>query len=202
MSPEADDRPRPEVRASRSDRWLVRHCLKGRDDAWSLLIDKYKNLIFSIPLKNGLSSDDAAEIFQSVCVSLLSELPKIRDPKALPAWLIRVTYNQCFQWRRQQEQFAATGTEDVQELADSGPAALPEDQIREVEVEQALRECVASLSPRCRQLISMLFYESPTRPYQEVAENLGLAEGSIGFIRSRCLEQLRKKLKHAGFTGS
>ena len=34
----------------------------------------------------------------------------------------------------------------------------------------------------------MLFFETPARPYQEVARRLGLAAGSIGFIRGRCLD--------------
>ncbi|MFZ3363707.1 MAG: hypothetical protein WA153_09715, partial [Candidatus Acidiferrales bacterium] len=67
-----------------TDTRLVKECLRGSEAAWSALIDKYKNLIFSIPIKYGFSSDDATDIFQAVCVELLSELPKLRKPKALP----------------------------------------------------------------------------------------------------------------------
>jgi hypothetical protein len=45
----------------------------------------------------------------------------------------------------------------------------------------------------------MLFYETPSRPYSEVAATLGLAQGSIGFIRRRCLERLRSSLGRRGF---
>ena len=45
----------------------------------------------------------------------------------------------------------------------------------------------------------MLFFEEPPRPYQQVAESLGIATGSIGFIRQRCLGRLRKQLAEAGF---
>ena len=65
--------------------------------------------------------------------------------------------------------------------------------------EQALRNAVATLSPRCQQLVHMLFYETPSRPYAEIASQLGLAAGSIGFIRGRCLEKLRRALGQAGF---
>ncbi len=50
-----------------------------------------------------------------------------------------------------------------------------------------------------RQLIHMLFFEAPARPYREVALSLGLAEGSIGFIRGRCLTRLRRQLEKMGF---
>ena len=45
-----------------SDERLVRECRKGNQAAWSALIEKYKNLIFSIPIKFGLPREDAADI--------------------------------------------------------------------------------------------------------------------------------------------
>ena len=45
----------------------------------------------------------------------------------------------------------------------------------------------------------MLFFEHPSRPYQQIAEQLGIATGSIGFIRGRCLEKLRRRLEKMGF---
>ena len=61
----------------------MRECLDGSEDAWIALLEKYKNLIFSIPIKFGISREDAADIFQSVCVDLLRDLPVLRQPKAL-----------------------------------------------------------------------------------------------------------------------
>ena len=68
-----------EPNATWNDSRLVRECLAGNDRAWSALIGKYKNLIYSIPLKYGATPEDAADIFQSVCLELFSELPKLRS---------------------------------------------------------------------------------------------------------------------------
>jgi hypothetical protein len=45
----------------------------------------------------------------------------------------------------------------------------------------------------------MLFFETPALPYPEVASRLGIATGSVGFIRRRCLDRLKTTLKEAGF---
>jgi hypothetical protein len=45
----------------------------------------------------------------------------------------------------------------------------------------------------------MLFYEHPPYPYTEVARKLGMATGSIGFIRGRCLKRLQAQLEELGF---
>jgi RNA polymerase sigma factor (sigma-70 family) len=177
---------------------LIRECLKGNEAAWSALIDKYKNLIFSIPIKCGLSSEDASEIFQQVCLALLSELPHLREPQAFPAWLIRITSHECFKWKRQQQRYVQTEIND--ETTPFGDAPKVGDEIlREVEREQILREALSELPPRCRQLIQFLFEQSPAVPYEDVAKSLGVAKGSIGFIRMRCLERLRERLDAKGF---
>lgn len=181
------------------DRRLVEECLSGNESAWAALVDKYKNLIYSIPVRWGFSQDDATDIFQSVAAQLLSELNRLREPDALAAWLIRVTANQCIQLRKQQSR-AETFYHDEPALpAALQPAETPETLLEMARREQILREVVLCASPRCRRLIEMLFFENPVRSYPEVAASLGIAVGSVGFIRRRCLDRLRVSLEEAGF---
>jgi RNA polymerase sigma factor (sigma-70 family) len=190
--------PSNELRAAWPDARLVRECVGGSEEAWRALIFKYKNLIFSIPVKYGFSVDDSTDIFQAVCLDLLSELPKLRKVKALPKWLMQITAHKCFHRKQQQQR-----TDILDPTSKAFEQSLPsrsEDILREAEDEQNLRQAMAELSPRCRELVQMLFYDEPARPYQEIAGTLGIAVGSIGFIRQRCLERLRKRLLDAGFS--
>jgi len=177
---------------------LVRECLEGREEAWSELLDRYKRLIFSIPLKYGLSCDEATDIFQDVCVELVAALGELREPRALPKWLAQVTAHKCARFKQvATRQSAATfENETLDTIADG--ADLTEHVLLEVEREQALRDAVTMLPPRCRQLIRALFFETPVRPYREIARRLNLACGSIGFIRGRCLSRLRSELRKNG----
>ena len=83
------------------------------------------------------------------------------------------------------------------DLASEQP--LPDRLMAELEKEQMVRDAIVQLNPRCEQMVRMLFFENPPRPYQEVADGLGLATGSIGFIRGRCLQKLKKHLEKMGF---
>jgi len=191
------------ARKGRESGWpdarLIEECLKGNESAWSALIDRYQNLVFSIPIKYGFSQDDAADIFQAVCMDLLADLERIREPNALAGWLLQVTRNKCF--HRKKEQRRQTG-EEIDELqlpaAEDGSDAI----LSQVQEEQLLRRVIRELSPRCQRLVKLLFFEAPARPYQEIARDLGLAIGSIGLIRRRCLNQLRKGLAEAGFSAA
>ena len=188
-----------EGRAQWPDERLVSECLKGDQEAWSALIDKYKNLIYSIPIKLNMY-DDAGDIFQAVCLDLLTDLPRLREARALPKWLMQTCYHKCLQYRRRAERHVPF-EEDAPENSriDSSAAALPEEMLVQLQREQAVRDVISQLSPRCEQMIRMLFFETPPRPYANIASELGLATGSIGFIRGRCLARLKKQLEKMGF---
>src|SRR5262249_14699729 len=161
-------------------------------------MSKYKRLIYSIPIKYGAQPEDAADIFQAVCTALIAELPRLRRHEALRPWLIRVTRHKTLQWklraRRESQWPQETAAHDVASAEENGEH-LP----GRARGEQCVREAFPVLPGRCRGLVGRLFYERPPLPYDEVARRLGLATGSIGFIRGRCLKKLRANLKASGF---
>ncbi len=183
-----------------SDSQLISRCLQGNQEAWSALIDKYKNLIYSIPIKLGIYQD-AADIFQSVCVDLLSELPRLRDHRALPKWLMQTCYHKCLRHQRAADRLVELEPEGTDGKAGLPAPAddLPEHMLVQLQQEQILRDAITELPEKCEQMVRLLFFELPPRPYHEIADELGMATGSIGAIRARCLAHLRKHLEKRGF---
>ena len=76
---------------------------------------------------------------------------------------------------------------------------LPDEIVRQLEREQMLRSAVSEMSAECKRLIDLLFFTHPPVPYQAAAAELGLATGSMGATRVRCLEKLRQSLEAKGF---
>lgn len=181
-----------------NDTLLVKECLAGSEEAWSLLIEKYKALIYSIPVKYGLPPQEAADVFQATCTELLTRLPEIREPRALPKWLMQVAHHESYRWKRQGQRVVSRDADE--DLPEPEVPPIAESLVQQTQEEQILREAMASLTPQCRRLMELLFYEVPARPYTEVAKELGLAVGSIGFTRQRCIERLRRHLEDLGFS--
>jgi RNA polymerase sigma factor (sigma-70 family) len=182
---------------SQQDQMLVEGCLHGEPEAWSALVDKYKNLIFSIPVKQGFSADEAADIFQTVCLILISELPRLREPRALPAWLIQTTAHKCFRWKNEGQRYVDMSARE--EMLPGEPSKIPEALVAELEREQILRNAVAELSQDCRRMVELLFYWAPSPSYDDIATALQIPKGSIGPTRMRCLEKLKRSLEKNGF---
>jgi len=183
--------------AAWDDERLVKECLRGDEQAWSLLIDKYKALIYSIPVKYGLPPHEAADVFQATCAELLMRLPQLREPRALPKWLMQVAHHESYRCKRQQQRVVSRDAET--DLPEPETPAIAETVLQQTQEEQMLREAMSVLSPQCRRLVELLFFETPARPYAQVAKELGLALGSIGFTRQKCIDRLRRQLDELGF---
>jgi RNA polymerase sigma factor (sigma-70 family) len=186
------------------DEELVDACLGGETVAWEVLVDRYAALIYSIPLKYGLQPGDAADVFQSVCVTLFEKLDTIRAARGLAAWIITTTNRQSLvvSRRRRRDQIRTAG--EAWRNHDPGMpdlSLLPEDELLSLERQRVVRAAVDRLSPRCRKLIHALFSDAAEQStYQQVANGLGVPINSLGPTRARCLDHLKRLLLAAGYT--
>ncbi len=108
-----------------------------------------------------------------------------------------MTAHQAYHWKKKVRRRAEDELTPLDEEQLS--VELPPDVLEGVERAQMLREAVAGLPPRCQEIIRLLFYEAEQISYRELAARLGLATGSIGFIRGRCLARLERALQKLGF---
>lgn len=179
---------------------LIADCLAGDEQAWKTLVETYSRLIYSIPFRYGLPDSETADIFQSVCLKLLENLPKMRDCTKLSSWLITTTTRECWTVTRRLS-MVTRRTNDIadgeREDEQSDPSPLPEEALLDLEEQQAITSAFRLLPSRCQNLLWYLFYDKTALSYAEVGGRLGIPEGSVGPSRARCLEKLRALLEKA-----
>jgi RNA polymerase sigma factor (sigma-70 family) len=167
------------------DSELVERCLKGDETAWTLLIDRYQRLIYSVARALCQDPDDTADVFQSTCLDLYKGLADLRDVKALPAWLITVTRRRAIAVLKARIPIPAVEEPEP-------PASL--DVVGAIEREHALELALDQCPERCRELINLLYFNANQPSYVDISEKLGIPVASIGPTRARCLDKLRKLL--------
>jgi hypothetical protein len=76
---------------------LVTRASNGDKQAWDALVERYAPLIWSICRRHGLgrADRDAEDVAQNVWLQLVNRLGTLRDPAALPGWLITTTRREC-----------------------------------------------------------------------------------------------------------
>jgi RNA polymerase sigma factor (sigma-70 family) len=184
-----------------SDAQLIKDCRQGDESAWEVLVLRYQKLIYAIPRRAGLSDDMAAEVFQEVFATLFRKLDGIEDPDRLHAWLVTTARRKT--WRvisreKSWQQFGGDEDDEAETLDEIAnipdESILPDEALVQLEEQHRIRTAVSNLDDRCRKLIEMLFYQSIPPAYGEIAQTLGVPEGSIGPNRARCLQKMLKFL--------
>jgi RNA polymerase sigma factor (sigma-70 family) len=185
------------------DSELIANCLGDDAAAWEALVERYAPLVNTVTLRMGLSTADGADVFQEVCLLLLRHLEDLREPSRLAAWIISTTRREVWRLRRRRgpHLLSELGEHDRQavEALESEPDATLDEQLIALEQAFRVRQALEQLPDRCRDLLAALYLEDPPCSYAELGPRLGLAPGSVGPIRTRCLAQLRRILEKTGF---
>jgi RNA polymerase sigma factor (sigma-70 family) len=167
---------------------LVVRARQSDKAAWDAIVARYAPLVWSVCRRYGLARADIEDVGSSVWLRLVENLERLREPAALPGWLVTTTRREC-------QQFLTAGKRQFPvESVDLPPDPSPgsEEMVLAEERRAALRQAFAGLQERCRQLLSMLFGDPPSS-YAEISSTLGLAVGAIGPNRARCLDRLRRE---------
>lgn len=171
------------------DAWLLDACRSGDARAWREVVGRYERLVFSIPLRYGLSREDAADVCQAAFTALLEQLDAVRDGTRLGAWLATVARRHAWRLlsraRREQGVVRAAESEPVEPIADAERLLWVTDGL-------------LALGGPCRELLLALYFDESEPSYAEVARRLDRPVGSIGPTRARCLRQLRGALGDPG----
>lgn len=150
--------------------------------------------MFSVPRRYGLPRDDAADITQLTFTILVQSIDDIAEDSRLGAWLTTVARRHT--WRLLER----TRRESIDRRAvvdDSTPSSLANedtDNLEHWELAEWLDHGLMLVGERCRNLLSALYLDPEQPSYAQVAERMGMAVGSIGPTRLRCLERLRRVL--------
>lgn len=185
-----------------SDADLVARCRAGEAAAWSLLVRRYQRLVFTVPRRAGLDSDDAADVFQHTLTRLYEHLDRLEDPARVRAWLVTTARHETLRFLRSQartprmaEVFETEEDDETDPVERMPDPARPHDEVlAELQDLARVRAAIDLLDPRSRQLIELLFLQDEPLPYDEIARRMNMPEGSIGPTRARCLAKIRQCL--------
>lgn len=183
---------------SSSNSELVASAACGDRDAWFEIVRRYEGLVWSVALQSSLRHADAADVSQTVWLRLAQHLTRLRNPEDIKSWLATTTRHECYRVAKQQ---ARTIPTDVAEYLDE--VGVPNDGTAHLEVierDHALWEAFLRLPNTCQSLLTLLNTDPPPR-YVDVADRCGIAVGSIGSRRQRCLWSLRVALENNSAIG-
>jgi len=170
---------------------LVSAAVGGDQTAWNRLVNRYAPLVLAVARQCRVEGPDRQDVVQTVWLRLIEHLCELREPRALPRWLVVTTRRECYRFTAGTRRTTTVDPVDLAQVAAAQGDADPDWNLLRDERRNALLAAFAELSDRQRELLFLLMAEPPLS-YSEISERLGVSVGSIGPTRGRALERLRR----------
>jgi RNA polymerase sigma factor (sigma-70 family) len=170
---------------------LVAAAAQGDEGAWGELVDRFTPLLVAVVLRYRLSSAELQDVAQTVWLRLIEHLGELREPRALPMWLITTAKREALRSVRATNRMQPADPQEAGWASRLVTEDDPDAELVRSERHAALLEGFALLSGRQRELLTLLS-EDPPVPYAEISRRTGIPVGAIGPTRARALERLRR----------
>ncbi|MEU8226569.1 sigma-70 family RNA polymerase sigma factor [Kribbella sp. NPDC048915] len=169
---------------------MLNRALASDWSAWRELERRYGSLLLHTARGVGLSHSDAFDVAQQTWLRLWQHGRQIRDPQCLPAWLAATARREGLRVAISRKRYLLYA-DPTTEHGDGQRAAVVDVYPADGEYEPATEQALSRLPGRYQALIRLLMSDS-CPSYLEIAERLNLPIGSIGPMRMRALQMLRR----------
>lgn len=174
--------------AFKDDSFYIEEVLKGNTNAYAPLVEKHKDMVYTICYKIVRKAEEAEELAQDAFLKAFDKLDKFRGEAKFSTWLYRIAYNAAISMTRKRRL-------EVHALDDFVVANYSEDDAREnlnaIDVEDQQKMLQAALTTLSDEdyLIVNLFYLKEL-PVLEISLITGLSAANVKVK----LHRIRKKL--------
>jgi RNA polymerase sigma-70 factor (ECF subfamily) len=173
---------------------LIERCLQGDQDAWDAIVHLYWRKVFNIAYKFVGRHDEAEDLTQDIFLKLFRSLGTFDRRANFSTWLISVSRNLCIDHYRsvRREREAVNPDVDVVTLARPAAADSPLVALERRDRVALLREALDKLAPTLRSAVMLRDIQELS--YQEIAERLGVPEGTVKSRINRGRSELARQV--------
>lgn len=160
-----------------NDHLEIRKVLNGDTKAFAILVNRYKNMVFSLGLQLLKNKEEAEEVSQDVFLKIFKALEKYKGDSKFSTWVYRITYNSCLDRLKSNNRKQTTVVIDE----------INEHQIRTMETafeimdrsdrEKSVKQCLGKLPPEDGTLITLFYYEELS--LAEISKIVGLDKNTL-----------------------
>lgn len=171
-----------------SDHYYIDKVLGGDVNAYAQLVEKHKDMVFTIANRITRRREDAEEIAQDAFMKAFQHLKEFKKQSKFSTWLYRITYNTAISRIRKKSLEMTTLDENMIEQ-------IPEDDVRndmkdlnEQEQQQLINIVLEQLNELDYLIITMFYLKE--KSIDDIADITGLSKSNVKVK----LHRIRKKM--------
>jgi len=172
---------------------VIRKVLEGKTNLFAILVDRYKNLVFSTLLARLNRVDDAEDLAQEAFLKAYRELGRLEDPQKFGPWLKQICENLVHNFHSSH----SVRQRDLSQVIELPIEKLPDTELEQKEQHERLQAAIDRLKPEQREVILLYYFNQPSS-LQKVADFLGLplttVKGRVEHARNELRDLLDRRM--------
>jgi RNA polymerase sigma-70 factor (ECF subfamily) len=176
------------------DRDLIESSLRGDQDAFESLVNRYKRLVVHIVHRMIADAVDAEDVYQEIFVKVYEGLPRFRREAKMSTWIGRIAYNTCINHLQKKREVLfgdlLWNDQGAEVLLKSHSS--PGEQVERADLAERLETEIRSMPVQFRTILTL--YHLQEMSYREIGELMHLPEGTVKSHLFRARKLLRHRL--------
>jgi RNA polymerase sigma-70 factor, ECF subfamily len=178
----------------RDDNHYISEVIAGNTASFAVLIDRHKDLVFTIGMNVTRNREDAEEVAQDVFLKAFQKLATFRQESSFQTWLYRIAYNEAItKIRKNKVSFLdleeeITGNVAEEEIGEEIGGLDEEEQ------KLVITKILDKLPETDRVIVTLFYLES--HPLKEISEITGLGESNVKVRLHRVRKRIYSDLQH------
>ncbi|MEO8823753.1 MAG: RNA polymerase sigma factor [Ginsengibacter sp.] len=176
-----------------NDQYYINLVVEGDTNAFTVLVDRYKDLVFTLSLKMLQNREEAEEAAQDTFIKVFRSLKSFKKESKFSTWLYKITYNNCLD--RIKKQKRSRSIVELNEFTEKEIGSLKNvlETIEEEERKRMIQNCLGLLQPEDRFLISLYYYNENS--LKEISQVMRINENNLKIKLFRARKKLAGILK-------
>ncbi len=176
-----------------SDDQIINQILEGDTNVFSVLVDRYKDLVFTLALRMVKNREEAEEVSQDTFIKVFKSLSKFKGKSKFSTWIYKVAYNTCLdRLKRLKREYNVVAIDEFTEHhVKTMDNALQ--QMEDHEYKQEIQKCLHLLPSDDSFLLTLFYFEEQS--LQEISKVVGLTANNVKVKLYRSRKKLGTILK-------
>ena len=176
-----------------NDQVYIDKILNGDTNAFTILVNRYKDLVFTLSLRMIKNREEAEEVAQDTFIKIFKSLSKFKGDSKFSTWIYKITYNTCLDRlkKNKRQQYTVAIDEYTEHQIKTLDNAL--DKIEEQEKQLAIKNCLELLPSEDSFILTLYYFDELS--LDEISKITGLKPNNVKVKLFRSRKKMATILK-------
>lgn len=160
-----------------ADQPCIDKVIQGDNQAFAVLVDRYKHMVFTLAMKMLKNKEEAEEVAQDVFLKVFQALPTFKGDSKFSTWIYRIAYNRSLDYLKKQGRTLNTTAIDAQKEFNIPALDNTLDVLDSKERKHTIKEAMNELAADDTLVLTLHYFEELS--LKEISKVMGITVDNV-----------------------